>query len=599
MPMHCYLLRRGSRLSFRCRIPTAIACRIGRKEIVRTLGVSSHRVAAFVAAAISLRVADLWEQLGAMSDGNEARRLIDGWFQGEVARAYRQFASLQMGSVVTQPAASRSEVARLNRWFTGDDATNRMERLTEDFQAGDYSAAFPAARQIISDIGASVTETDQSFTIISKMVMRAFGELEQARVQWSEGEEEYRAHFPWPARAIPSAPRVSMPEGADSSAPLVPQAGSSSTTTSPVCPTGSTVEGGVTLGEAIETYLELRKRERKSTLKQLGQTRSQLSVLTSAWGVNYPVASVTRGQAGQVFVALRYLPKEFKTHPDLKGLPFFDAAKRARELELIPLHQKTINNYLTTFRSLFSAQIEQGLTLESNPFAGMTVDVPDAGESERAFTQEEMERLFAAPAFHGCLRDNAPFRPGSFMLKDYRFWGPLLACLTGARISELAQLTPDDIYQEDSVWIIDFNDKGNKRLKTNSSRRKVPVHSELQRIGLLKFAAERKAIRAPTLLGIPMPRNGNAGQKPGGWLRERFLPSLFTEKRKGVGFHSFRHSMENMFRANGVREETGNRITGHVTPGVHAKYGSHDLKVLQATLEGLTIPQSIKAIPPR
>lgn len=76
-----------------------------------------------------------------------------------------------------------------------------------------------------------------------------------------------------------------------------------------------------------------------------------------------------------------------------------------------------------------------------------------------------------------------PFPEGFELLKAY------VALFTGARQAELCQLCVNDIYREgeSGIWVIDINEKDEKKLKTEHSRRKIPIHSQLIRLGFLDY----------------------------------------------------------------------------------------------------------------
>ena len=61
--------------------------------------------------------------------------------------------------------------------------------------------------------------------------------------------------------------------------------------------------------------------------------------------------------------------------------------------------------------------------------------------------------------------------------KSYQFWTPIIALFTGMRQNEIAQLHLEDIRQdEEGVWLIDVNDRGDKKVKTKSARRLIPIY---------------------------------------------------------------------------------------------------------------------------
>jgi hypothetical protein len=59
-------------------------------------------------------------------------------------------------------------------------------------------------------------------------------------------------------------------------------------------------------------------------------------------------------------------------------------------------------------------------------------------------------------------------------------------------LGEICQLYVADIRQEDGIYIFDVNDDGDdKALKTASSRRKIPIHSELIKRGFIEYARSK------------------------------------------------------------------------------------------------------------
>ncbi len=58
------------------------------------------------------------------------------------------------------------------------------------------------------------------------------------------------------------------------------------------------------------------------------------------------------------------------------------------------------------------------------------------------------------------------------------------------RVEEIAQLHMSDFRQVDDVWVFDVNGGPEKRLKSHSSKRLVPIHSMLISIGLLDYAKQ-------------------------------------------------------------------------------------------------------------
>jgi len=162
------------------------------------------------------------------------------------------------------------------------------------------------------------------------------------------------------------------------------------------------------------------------------------------------------------------------------------------------------------------------------------------------------------------------------VFQGYQRWGSLIGIYTGARLNEICQLAVGDVRVVDGVWCFDLNEEGDgKSLKTGSSKRLVPVHSQLLKRGLLGFV---QGVRDDghhrlfhTLTYDPKNKWGRA---LGRWFNDRFLEKL-SIKTRHLSFHSLRHSMVTELSQAGVDEPLVKSIIGHkrsgVTGGVYLK----------------------------
>jgi hypothetical protein len=100
---------------------------------------------------------------------------------------------------------------------------------------------------------------------------------------------------------------------------------------------------------------------------------------------------------------------------------------------------------------------------------------------------DELRLLFSSPVFVGGARPKGG-------RGEAAFWLPLLALYTGARLSEQAALTAADVVIERPpgiaiITITEDLDQG-RTLKTLASRRVVPIHTEVIRLGFLNFVED-------------------------------------------------------------------------------------------------------------
>src|SRR5690606_24415016 len=132
---------------------------------------------------------------------------------------------------------------------------------------------------------------------------------------------------------------------------------------------------------------------------------------------------------------------------------------------------KTIASYLQNLNAMMNWAAAEGW-LDRNPFSGL-VGKAEARTERRSYTPEELRVLFASLARY---RRTTP----------WRFWLPALGLYTGARLNELAQLRVEDVADVEGmpcIRISPYTAEGiradDKKLKTSSSRRVIPLHHEV------------------------------------------------------------------------------------------------------------------------
>lgn len=151
---------------------------------------------------------------------------------------------------------------------------------------------------------------------------------------------------------------------------------------------------------------------------------------------------------------------------------------------------------------------------------------------------------------------------------------PLIGLYTGARLGEIIQLYTADIRERNGIWYFDVNEDGeDKQLKTNSSRRQIPIHAELIKAGLLDLHKQRKEEKQQRL--FPDLNMGEDGyySSPFSKYFKRFLESVSVKRDKNA-FHSFRHCFEDACRDSEVSKEVMDALQGHTEKGMAGRYGS-------------------------
>ncbi len=207
----------------------------------------------------------------------------------------------------------------------------------------------------------------------------------------------------------------------------------------------------------------------------------------------------------------------------------------------------------------------------ADPFARMRIDEP---EPEREpWMVDELKLLFGSRVYCEGYRPEAGGGEAAY-------WLPLLALFTGARQGELAPLTADDMQNDERTGIpyivIKEDRERGARLKTKSSRRIVPVHPELVRLGFLDLVTKRRKDdpKAPI---FPLLKKGARDGFADNWSKwfGRYLTGIGISDN-GPVFHSFRHNFKDALRAKGESEDINDVLTGHAGGGVGRGYGAKD-----------------------
>lgn len=217
--------------------------------------------------------------------------------------------------------------------------------------------------------------------------------------------------------------------------------------------------------------------------------------------------------------------------------------------------------------------------LENNPASNVKASVPKVRDKARVpYSVEDLNLIFRFPIY---TEKERPRAGGGEAAK----WLPLLALFTGARLGELGKLQVEDLRHDRGVWYLDLTNTGTK---TQGSKRQVPVHPELVRLGFLAYAeARRKAGGGPLF-----PDRAGHSLDTEAWSKwwGRYARANGIEDRRKV-FHSFRHTVKDGLRDSGVPFDLRSALQGHKVPGVGEDYGQgFALQVLAEAMAKLQYP---------
>ncbi|MDP1782341.1 MAG: site-specific integrase [Hydrogenophaga sp.] len=221
---------------------------------------------------------------------------------------------------------------------------------------------------------------------------------------------------------------------------------------------------------------------------------------------------------------------------------------------------KTSRDRLNWLKTLLKYAARDLEVITKSPWVGLEIAHRTTAR-RRPWKPDELAMLFSQPLF---TRYELPkeWRAGGAAA----YWIPLIGLFTGARISELAQLRPEDVSTSGPIPHLGITDAGEgQQVKTSASVRSIPIHPELVRLGFLEYVeAMQKACERSLWPDLKL-RMG----RPGG-----FISQWFGDFRKTVGlieqypdFHCFRHTVRTHMSRAGVDHKVQDCITGHETGG--------------------------------
>lgn len=156
-----------------------------------------------------------------------------------------------------------------------------------------------------------------------------------------------------------------------------------------------------------------------------------------------------------------------------------------------------------------------------------------------------------------------------------QFWLPLLGLFTGGRISEICQIHRIDIGIRDGLQTLSITDEGegDKRLKSEASKRIIPIHPVLIEIGFLDFVDDMKQFGGQLFPTVKPDIFGYYGKEPGRRWATYLNKIGITDATKVV--HSFRKTANVVLMDNGIEEEKRCAWIGHEHHTVNSKIYKH------------------------
>lgn len=454
----------------------------------------------------------------------------------EVLRLAAAFYANSLPSfMLRRPAEDHAAMLRTTR--------ERLADLTAMFGRHDFGPVLAIARTAVKDL--PIPDDSPSLTALHRQLMLAFIELHKAALAHLQGQTSYTPE------------NITLPDHAASTAP------------------------GRRVADLIDAYSKA-KWDSWSRSVQIGIAPVFRLVRDAL--PDREVSTINHEDAEYILSLLKDLPTNIGKRAALRSLSVPEAVEAGRRLGLPIIGPKTINTgYLVHIKAMFAWAVLRKWAAE-NPFAGLSVADPVEDEDRRdPFKPADLKLLFGS----------APWRPinRAPLRKPSRFWVPLMALYTGARLAELAGLRLEDVEERDGILVFNIRPHEGRSIKTKSSRRLVPVHSELIRMGFPAYVAARRKAGGPLLFPeCALNGRGQVGSKLSTWFTGVVRAHRITGR--AMGMHSFRHGFEDRIREAGM-EGTGAalRLTGRALSGSGRSYGDgNSTRELHRSIERIIYP---------
>ena len=351
---------------------------------------------------------------------------------------------------------------------------------------------------------------------------------------------------------------------------------------------------GPTVGEAVDAYIASRKSS--WTAKTAVSRVQKLGFLKEHLGPGTILSDISVEDIRQFRDAICRL------RANKGSSPLTSFASRQTENVEHRINPKTATLIFEPAKAFFRwCKSEQGY-ISANPAEDVRMAVikgPKGAKPRRPFTAEELTKMFSSPLFTGCMSASRRFEPGPMMIRDAKYWLPVLGYYTGARLGELVQLHHRDVDLCGGVPFLNITEEHAgkagtseaKHVKSEAGVRRVPLHPDLIELGFDRFVEARRAAKGSSKRLFHEVSFGSDGQAS--TVFSKFFGRLLDKvglPDPALVFHSFRHGAEDAFRNALQPQYVIDRIIGHSDGATSAAYGQGvSLEIAHASVASMRL----------
>lgn len=561
------VIQRNRIFHFRRGIPLDLRSRFRRREITCSLRTSELHLAGIRSRELYLAAESLFEESrhNPMLTDDQLAAIVQDYYNYVLEREGRF--RLQSGPMPPETRAMRAK-------FFHELAADTRNALG----ANDLFSVGLTTEAMLQKHGLAGRVDKVERTQVAQALMRGGIELAEAVRARYEGDFSFEPRDKLLARKVEAMfapPANSQPQAAE-------QAAREQVNES---------EPGALFTETAASFVIKQKQLRRWENQTASQNEKSYELFTAICG-DRPLRKYVRKDAAKFKDVLERLPADYgkasryngKTPDEILALDAESGSQSER------LSIRTVKRHFSALSALWDEAIPLGVAADKI-FSGFKFPQQRRAQDQRPmWTRADLARLFKTPLWAGCKSQGRRSTPGTQIIRDEKFWLPLIAIFSAARQEEICQLHAEDIREEEGVWVFDINAREPRKLKNRSAVRLVPIHDELIRLGFLRYVDEQR--KAGNARIFPSLHGGGADDRLGHGFSKWFTRyrSDVELYEKGKDFHAFRHSATTFLHQGGAADSIVDRLTGHTTPGETARYTkSTNILQLKAAIEAIDV----------
>lgn len=432
-----YVFKRKNTYYFRIKIPLDILPYFERKEIWKSLKTGYLKTAKSASRSLAFNIEQLfiWIRSGMLTD-SQIKLLV----KEHLSNTLRGSEAIRTRAILTALPKGSATIPPVSEWRDTAISTfhHVIDQTKQQLFSNDFSTIKAYVNQALERNDISYDENTPAYTKLCREYLKA--EIAISKIELERLDGNYDNSFDGFLESVISDGKQ-------------------------VHTDPETKDTGMMLSELIAGHIKESQQAEAWTDKTLAENISIYRMFLEIMG-DIDISTITHKDLIGFRDKLVKLPANRGKKPELKG-------KSISQILLMKnvdaMSVTTVNKYLIRLSSLFKWAAKHSY-ITTNYAEGLTLPKSKRADQEReAYSEADIKKLLT----------NLKLDPQ----KPERYWIPLIALYQGMRLEEICQLHLIDIIELEGIPCFDISEGEGKKVKTLSSRRKIPIHPTLISLG--------------------------------------------------------------------------------------------------------------------